>query len=325
MPLTDLPLEQLRTYRSDAVPPADFDGFWARQLAALAAVPPAVELQPHRGPWRTVDVWDVSFAGADGARIRGWLTAPAGAERPLPGVVEYVGYGGGRGLPGEQQHWASAGFAHLLMDTRGQGGTWGSGGDTPDPSGSAPATPGMMTRGIADPEEYYYRRLFLDAVRAVGAIRTVPWVDPERIAVRGASQGGGIALAVAGLVPDLVAVMSDVPFLCDFRRATRISTTDPYGELVRYLRVYPERAEQVFATLDHFDGVHFASRAHAPALFSVGLMDPVCPPSTVFAAHNAYAGDREMVVYDFAEHSGGGFRQVLRQIEWLRALLAGGR
>ena len=46
--------------------------------------------------------------------------------------------------------------------------------------------------------------------------------------------------------------------------------------------------EQVFKTLSYFDGVNFAARAHAPALFSVALMDAVCPPATVFAAYNAY-------------------------------------
>ncbi|MFJ6677320.1 acetylxylan esterase [Actinosynnema sp. NPDC091369] len=50
-----------------------------------------------------------------------------------------------------------------------------------------------------------------------------------------------------------------------------------------------------FATLAYFDGVHFAQRATAPALFSVGLMDPIRPPSTVYAAFNHYAGsDRTM-------------------------------
>ena len=45
---------------------------------------------------------------------------------------------------------ASAGFAHLQMDTRGQGSGW-SLGDTPDEAPSQPQVPGVMTRGILDP------------------------------------------------------------------------------------------------------------------------------------------------------------------------------
>ena len=64
-------------------------------------------------------------------------------------------------------------------------------------------------------------------------------MDASRVAVAGGSQGGGIALAAAGLAPGVAAAMVDVPFLCEFRRAVAISTTDPYAEIARFLRVYP--------------------------------------------------------------------------------------
>ncbi len=212
---------------------------------------------------------------------------------PLPAVVEYNGYGGGRGLPFERLGWASAGFAYLFMDTRGQGSMWGSGGGTPDPHGTGPSSSGFMTRGIEDPADYYYRRVFTDAVRAVDAVRTLAQVDASRVAVVGASQGGGIALAAAALCDDLVAVLPDVPFLCDFPRAVGFTDRDPYQEIVRYLSVHRGADERVHRTLSYFDGATMATRATAPALFSVALMDPICPPSTVFAAFNRYGGRRQ--------------------------------
>src|SRR5213076_2292916 len=136
-------------------------------------------------------------------RINAWFTVPRGVSGPLPAVVEFIGYNGGRDLPGESLHWASAGYAHLHVDTRGQGSGWGGGGSTPDPHGSGPSVAGFMTKGISSPQDYYYRRVFTDAVRAVETARGLPGVDRTRVAVHGISQGGGIALAVAGLVPDL--------------------------------------------------------------------------------------------------------------------------
>ena len=85
------------------------------------------------------------FRGYGGQDIRGWLRVPAGHTGPLPAVVQYVGYGGGRGHALESLLWASAGFAHLHMDTRGQGAAW-SVGDTPDPAPAGPQVPGVMTR-----------------------------------------------------------------------------------------------------------------------------------------------------------------------------------
>ena len=60
----------------------------------------------------------------------------------LPAVVQYQGYGSGRGLAHEPVLWALPGYAHLVMDTRGrgQGSDWSTG-DMPDPVGSSPASP----------------------------------------------------------------------------------------------------------------------------------------------------------------------------------------
>lgn len=205
------------------------------------------------------------------------------------------------------------------MDTRGQASAWG-GGETPDPVGSAPAFPGFMTRGIEDPETYYYRRLFTDAVRAVEAARSHPLVDAARVAALGGSQGGGITIAVGALVPDLAAVAPDVPFLCDFPRATVLTDRTPYREIGNYLKTHRGRTEQVRRTLSYFDGVHFAARGRAPALFSAALEDQTCPPSTVFAAFNAWANeDKEIEVYDFNDHEGGGPYQQAAQLRWLPA------
>src|SRR5690606_28389058 len=135
-------------------------------------------------------------------------------------------------------------YAYFYMDTRGQGAGWGSGGDTPDPVGSAPATPGFMTQGIDAPENYYFRRVYTDAARAVDAARTLPGVDAERVIFKGGSQGGGITIAVAGLVNDLTAVMPDVPFLCHFERALALIDTHPYGEIVKYLSVHRDVEER---------------------------------------------------------------------------------
>ena len=65
-----------------------------------------------------IDSYDVTFAGFGGSPIRGWLHLPAHGTGPVAAVVEYLGYGGGRGLAHERVLWAAAGYAHLVMDTR---------------------------------------------------------------------------------------------------------------------------------------------------------------------------------------------------------------
>jgi cephalosporin-C deacetylase len=321
VPRFDLPLDELRTYAPPVREPADFDDFWATTLTEARRHDRPAELTPVDSPLVGVDIFDVTFPGFAGDPIRAWLTVPAGTTTALPAVVEFNGYGGGRALPGERLGWAVAGYAHLLMDTRGQGSMWGAGGATADPHGTGPSASGFMTRGIDNPADYYYRRVYTDAVRAVDAMRTLDVVDAERISVCGGSQGGGIAIAAAGLSDGLVAAMPDVPFLCHFERAVGMTGHDPYQEIVRYLAVHRGAEERVFDTLSYFDGANLARRGEASALFSVGLLDPICPPSTVFAAFNRWGGPREIEVYAHNEHEGGQMQQWLTQARFLGALV----
>ena len=316
MTLYDYPLEELKVYLPTRQEPADFDDFWQSTLAEARSFPLNMQFQPVDYGLKTVRCFDVSFAGYGGQTIKGWFLLPAESTEKLPCVVEYIGYNGGRGFPFDWLFWPSLGYAHFVMDTRGQGSGWRKG-DTPDPDGSDPQIPGFLTRGVLNPQTYYYRRVLSDAVRAVEAARANPAVDPQRVAVSGGSQGGGISLAVAGLIPELPVTMPDVPFLCHYRRATEISDTSVYAEISNYCRIHRDKIDTVFDTLSYFDGVNFAVRAHARALFSVALMDDICPPSTVFAAYNHYAGEKEIRIWPYNRHEGGESFQQLEKMKFL--------
>lgn len=325
MPFFDMPIEQLRAYRPERHEPPDFDAFWQATLDEARQHPLNPRFEPVEAGLVTLDVCDVTYAGYGGQPIKGWFLLPAGATGPLPCVVQYIGYGGGRGYPVDWLAWPSAGYATLVMDTRGQGSAWRQG-DTPDlPDGANPHAPGFMTQGILDPKTYYYRRVFTDAVRAVEAAAQHPAVDRTRIAVTGGSQGGGIAIAVSGLLPGLVAAaMPDVPFLCHFQRAIGLTANHPYAEIVKYLSIHRDKEATVFHTLAYFDGMQFAARAKAPALYSTALLDETCPPSTVFAAYNHLQAPKDIRVYRFNEHEGGSTRQLVEQMRWLKALWSAG-
>ena len=322
MPLFDLPIAQLREYRPEVAEPADFDEFWTRTIAESRAAGGEVTCEPVDALLPQVELFDVTFPGFAGDPVRGWFMLPKGGDDLLPTVVEYNGYGGGRGFAHERLAWVTAGYAYFFMDTRGQGSVWGSGGETGDPHGSGPSTPGFMTRGIESAETYYYRRVYTDAVRAIDAVRGLRRVDPDRVVVCGGSQGGGIAIAAAGLADGLVGAMPEVPFLQHFERAVGMTDRDPYFEVVRYLSAHRGAEERTFETLSYFDGVNFATRASCPAIYSVGIMDPICPPSTVFASANHWAGGATVVEYPFNEHEGGQGYHWRAQALWLRQTLA---
>ncbi|MFJ4209698.1 acetylxylan esterase [Paenarthrobacter sp. NPDC089675] len=334
MPLFDLPLEQLRHYTSAAVAPDDLDAFWDRTLTEARALPLNAVFEPVDNYLSVIDTFDVTFSGFGGHRIKGWLHVLAHLEpgRRLPVVVEYIGYSGGRGLANQNTRWAQAGYAHFIMDTRGQG-YGGVFGDTPDPHPSAGEVnyAGLMTRGAGHQDDYYFRRVYVDAFRAVEAAQQHPAVDPSKVVLTGVSQGGGITVAAAGLtagrLDGVIAALPDVPFLQDFPRAIDIAPRGPYPEIASFLGRHRDRYESMLAVLNYFDGVHLGRFANVPALFSAAQMDDICPPSTVFASYNNYGAlggspEKDIEVYRFNNHEGGQEHHWIKQLQFLRKLLS---
>jgi len=322
MPWYDLPAEQLADYRTSTREPAELDLWWQRQLdeARGAAAEPALT-RYEAGAYAPLEVYDAEFSGAGGDRIRAWYLRPAGG--PEAGVVvKFVGYGGGRDRPAEHVLLPALGYALLVMDTRGQGGRWSTGatGDHADGWHAGPENANVMTRGIARPEDYYYTRLFTDAVRAVETACAL--TGAERLAVTGISQGGGLAPAAAALVPQLVAVChADVPFLCDIQRGITLAPEAPYTEVPEFLAQQVDLVPAALDTLRYVDCALLARRITARCLLSAGLMDTVCPPSTVFAAYNEISAGKQIAVHPFTGHDVPG-AHVERQLRHLREFLA---
>jgi len=323
MPWYDLPEEELTGYRTGTQEPPGLDRWWRERLdQARAAAREPVLTRYQAGTYAPVEVYDAEFSGAGGDRIRAWYLRPAGEPQAvIPVVVKFIGYGGGRGLPAEHALLPALGYALLVMDTRGQGGRWSTGatGDHADGWHAGPEYAAVMTRGIARPEDYYYTRLFTDAVRAVETACAL--TGAARVAVTGVSQGGGLSLAAAALVPELVAVChADVPFLCDIQRAITLAPQAPYTEVPEFLAHQVDLIPAALDTLRYVDCALLARRITARCLLSVGLMDGICPPSTVFAAYNEITVGKDIAVHPFTGHAVP-TAHVERQVRHLREFL----
>jgi len=296
VPLVDLPLEELRAYRPAPDRRHDFATFWDETLAEARAQPLLERLAPVPYAVDDLAAHRLDYEGWNGARITCWLLAARGAVRQ-PTIVYYHGYSGNRGTIYSHLPWALQGYTVLAVDVRGQSG------DTSDTSAyPAGHAPGYMTQGILSPRHYYYRGVYADCVRALDVAVGRPEVDPERIGLLGASQGGGLTLAVAALDARPRLAMAEIPFLCHFRRAVAVASVDPYLEIAAYCRRRPEDYEAAFETLSYFDNLNLAERVTCPVLMSVGLQDVCCPPSSIFAVFNHLTSEKEMKIFPYGGH-----------------------
>jgi len=307
MAFFDLSFIELQTYDPPKTREPDFETFWLDTLAESARQPLNAHLSLMKLPYIGVWMYQATYAGWNGSEVVGTYALPAG-DGPFPALVIYHGYSSSRPDPFELLSWTSQGYAVLAIDMRGQSGESSDGSNYP--GGHAP---GYLTLGISDPYQYYYRGAFVDAVRAVEFLAEQPEIDTARIGVTGCSQGGGLALAATALcamrqtyrdanAPGVLATVAEIPFLCHFARAATLVDSQPYAEIASYCRKKGGDTSSVFRTLSYFDGMNLAEYIQAPTLVTVGLMDMVCPPSTVFAAYNAIPATKNIIVAHFGEH-----------------------
>jgi cephalosporin-C deacetylase len=319
MASVDWPYEQLIDYTPELTKKDDFDTFWDQNLQHSNGLALNPEFQLLEDDLPGAKVYDVAFDGADGVRVRGWFMTPLNVDKPLPTVVQFIGYTGGRDYPHALAPYVLNGFCAFIMDSRGMGGNTGLRLDT-----SHGAQSGFISHGILDKDEYFYRHFYLDTVRAVEAVAARAEVDETRICAIGGSQGGALSIACASLSDKVVALAPDVPWLSHFERSIEIAV-GPYEEITNFMKRFPQHIEQAFETLTYFDNMNLVTRTRAKdAYYSVGLWDAICPPSTVYASYNHLpAGAAKSIeVYPYNGHEGGGSLHQQRKLRWLRETLA---
>jgi len=219
MPLTfDMPWDELRNYQGRTPKPANFDQYWQDALQTLDQTAPDTEVVPAEFQTSFAECFDLFFTGAGGARIHAQLVRPGGIGQPQPAVLMFHGYSGKSGDWSEKLGFAAAGFTVAALDCRGQGGL------SEDPGGTkGPTMQGQIIRGLSDaPEKLLFRQIFLDTVRLARIVMALPEVDAARVGATGASQGGGLTLACAALVPEIKLAAPIYPFLCDYKRVWEI-------------------------------------------------------------------------------------------------------
>jgi cephalosporin-C deacetylase len=302
MPLTfDFPLEKCRSYKGTNPRPADFDAYWERALEEMHAVSPEVEMVRAEFRARGAECFHLYFTGVGGARVHAKFLRPEKSNGPHPAVLMFHGYSVDSGDWANKLAYVSQGYTVAAMDARGQGGLSE---DRSVVSGNT--LHGHFVRGLDDairgePEKFVFRQVFLDTAELAKIVMDMPDVDPDHVGVTGWSQGGALTVACAALVPRIARAAPVYPFLSDYQRVWEMDLAkNAYNELRDYFRqANPLHVNEaaVFEKLGYIDIQHLAPRIKAEVLWSIGLMDEICPPSTQFAAYNKISSKKRMDIY----------------------------
>lgn len=287
--------------------PIDFDAFWDSQRQRLADEPLQWTSRPVGGEGTRADeliaeglvVEDVQIACLEGAPASGYFARPS---EPAPGSLPAVLWVHRAGVRSADLNRAAEGAARgfLSFDLNAHG----------VPNGREAAYYQLLAEEELEDYRYdgrenrdgsYFLGMFLRLLRAIDFLAAQEAWDGRTLAVIGHSQGGAQALVAGGLDRRVSFVGAGVPALCDHTGMLRRRVSG-WPRLVPILE--DGKPDPVIAEVArYFDAVHFASRCHAEAIVSVGFIDAICPPTTVYAAFNELRGEKRLLARPRMGHS----------------------
>lgn len=297
MPMLDMSLEKLYKYRGMSPIPKDFNEFWDEELKKLDGLDYKVEISKADFESPIADCYNLYFTSVDGARIYVKFMKPKNIEGKLPALLEFHGYQGSSTDWSNKLQYIASGMCVAAMDCRGQAGL------SEDVGGVQGITvKGHIVRGLIEGrDKLLFKSIFLDTVILSRIIMSMDFIDENRVATTGGSQGGALALACAALENRIKGVYAFYPFLSDYKRVWFMDLGgEAYDELKRYFKFIDpnhENEEYIFNTLGYIDIKNLASRIKCKVNMAVSLMDDICPPSTQFAVYNNIDSEKEVVVY----------------------------
>lgn len=271
--------------------PKDFDQYWQKAIEQ-AQGDLNIELTPLPDrSTKKVDVYRMSFSAGNAGRFYGMLSVPKG-DGKYPAVVQYPG----AGVYVIDPNYALAEKGMMCL-------TFNIHGIAPDLAVqvysdlAAGALRSYYTINMDNPENYYYRKVVQGAVRAVDAMKALPFSN-GKVAVSGGSQGGYLSVAVAALNPNVCFLSCNYPALSDMAAYTKYTT----GGWPHIVKNEANRTPEIMHTLSLFDTVNFARRLKTPGLYSFGYNDLTCAPRTCFGVYNSITAPKELLIAPLTGH-----------------------
>ena len=266
--------------------PSDIDEFWKKSIGELNGIQPNYKVtQIQRNGKSKTNLFRVEITSIGGLRVRGWLEVPK-KEGIYPALLRVPGY--------TENLTPLDKYDDLIVfsfNTRDHGESDNSGERSYD----------MWVRGMDSRDNYFYKGIILDCIKALDYLESRDDVDMERIAIWGGSQGGGLSFAISALDSRIAFCIADIPYMCDYRRYFAITHWD---EIDNWFAEDPTHNWQLmFHTLNYFDTRYLVQKIACPVVMGIGLQDDVCPPSTSFISYNLITSPKHYTIYKTEKHS----------------------
>lgn len=162
---------------------------------------------------------------------------------------------------------------------------------------------GYQNFNLDDKDRFYYKRVYLNCVRANDFLTSLPQYDGSNLGVMGGSQGGALSIVTAALDSRVKYLSAMYPALSDVT-ATLKGRTGGWPNYFDKSTIDFNNKPDKIVTLGYYDVVNFAKQIKVPGIYSWGFNDEVCPPSSTFACYNVINAPKQLIIVQETGHWG---------------------
>ena len=257
--------------------PADFDEFWKAEIARLDKVPMNPRLEKIDSGRPGIDLYTVKLDAGVSRPVTGYLAVPTGAEKKsMPVCLTFLSGVNGDANRNEALNLAARGSVALIATWHG----FDVNREQKYYDTNCRTVQAWKTGGSRD--GFYYREVFLRALRAGQYLKSRPEWNGRDFLVKGGSLAGAQTAAVAALDPQVTLAFIHTP-----------SHSGYNADLAGRKRALPFHwvkdsvmTPEVRKSVPYCDVALLASRIGCESYFCTAFADEVCTPSNVYAAYN---------------------------------------
>ncbi len=272
--------------------PKDFDEFWKAKKDELQKLPLDVKLEKITAGNPAapgVEVFDVKVNCTGGKPVSGYLAKPVDAKpKSLPIIISYHG----AGVRSANMPIGDAAKGALALDINAHGLDNGKPTEYYDDLYKGPMKDYRWEK-MDNRDEQYFVGMFQRVFRSLQFMKSLPEWDGKTLVVKGGSQGGGQALAAAGLDGDVTFCVALVPAICYHTGYI----DNEFGGWPGFLRgkTATDADPAIVAAVPYVDAAIHAKRIKAECVLTVGFVDYTCSPTSVYVAYNNIPTPKQIV------------------------------
>ena len=262
--------------------PADFDNFWQQQKQMLAAVPLNPQLNQINNLPNGSKVYILELGSVDNRKVYGYLAVPAGGGK-FPAILSFPPFGNSPSQPDPLvvTDFTEKGKAiSLYLSVHN-------------------APPNSVDNNAYKPDDLTRRDGFYSRLMILAGLRAIDYLTSRddfngNLGITGNSQGGGLALQVAGLDSRVTAVMSLSPSSCE-HDGERFMRASGFPYYIQAAISQGLDTNLVFKNMRYYDASYFLKRFKGNLMLLLGYKDDVTPAATQFAAYNQHRGQSSLL------------------------------